>query len=204
VLWDVTDLGRPKRLSQFEGGQPVALSPGGRTVATITYHGQAVLWNVADPRHPVEMTTLSNGDGTQLEELAFSPDGKPFSQRDLAFSPDGTVLASATGTDQVTLWKVTDPARAYRLATVSGLGDFIQAFTFSSRGNLLGAVTYHGAVLVYSLADPARPVRTAAVRSLLTRALFPSGLPRPSETPLCAACSGLGDYAVAFARTGTP
>src|SRR5690348_4227097 len=57
VLWDVTDLSRPKRLSQFEGGQPVALSPDGRTVATITYHGQAVLWNVTDPRHPVEMTT---------------------------------------------------------------------------------------------------------------------------------------------------
>ena len=89
AVWDVTDLSRPRRLSQFEGGQPVALSPDGRTVATITYHGQAALWNVTDPRHPVEMTTLSNGDGTQLEELAFSPDGKPFSQRDLAFSPTG-------------------------------------------------------------------------------------------------------------------
>jgi hypothetical protein len=128
----------------------------------------------------------------------------PFSQQDLAFSPDGTVLASATGTDQVTLWNVTDPARAYRLATVGGLGDFIQAFTFSPRGNLLGAVTYHGAVLVYSLADPARPARTATVRTLLTRAFFPSGLPRPSETPLCDACSGLGDYAVAFAVVGSP
>ena len=210
----------------------MALSPDGRTVATITYGGRAAIWNVANPRRPVEITTLSDGDGTQLEELAFSPDGKilaaahydriflwdmarparprllgtldapvtapegggpiPFSQQDLAFSPDGTVLASATGTDQVTLWNVTDPARAYRLATIGGLGDFIQAFTFSPRGNLLGAVTYHGAVLVYSLANPARPARTATVRSLLTRAFFPSGLPRPSETPLCAACTGLG------------
>ncbi len=242
VMWDVIDLSRPRRLSQFEGGQPVALSPDGRTVATITYGGRAAIWNVANPRRPVEITTLSNGDGTQLEELAFSPDGKilaaahydriflwdmarparprllgtldapvtapegggpiPFSQQDLAFSPDGTVLASATGTDQVTLWNVTDPARAYRLATIGGLGDFIQAFTFSPRGNLLGAVTYHGAVLVYSLADPARPARTTTVRSLLTSAFFPSGLPRPSETPLCAACSGLGNYAVAFAPDG--
>jgi WD40 repeat protein len=242
VVWDITDLRRPQRLSQFEGGQPMTLSPDGRTVATIAYSGQTVLWNVANPRHPVKMTTLSDGDGSQLEELAFSPDGQllatahydkiflwdmasparprllrtldapvtapegggpiPFSQQDLAFSPGGGILASATGTDQVTLWNVTDPARASRVATLGGAGDFIQAFTFSPRGNLLAAVTYHGTVLVYSLADPARPARTATVRGLLNRAVFPSGLPQPSETPLCASCDGLGDYAVAFTPDG--
>ena len=242
MVWDVTDLSRPQRLSQFEGGQPMALSPDGRTVATIAYSGQTALWNVADPRHPVKMTTLSDGDGTKLEELAFSPDSQilatarydkiflwdmasparprllrtldapvtapggdgniPFSQQDLAFSPAGTILASATGTDQVTLWNVTDPAHAYRLATLGGAGDFIQAFTFSARGTLLAAVTYHGTVLVYSLANPARPARTATVRGLLTRAVFPSGSPQPSETPLCATCDGLGNYAVAFAPDG--
>jgi hypothetical protein len=70
------------------------------------------------------------------------------------------------------LWNVTNPAHAYRLAAMDGLGDFIQAFTFSPRGNLLAAVTYHGNVLVYSLTDPARPARIAMVRGLLTRA-FP-------------------------------
>jgi WD40 repeat protein len=242
MVWDVTDLSRPQRLSQFEGGQPLALSPDGRTVATVAYSGQTALWNVADPRHPVKMTTLSDGDGTKLEELAFSPDSQilatarydkiflwdmatparprllrtldapvtapegggpiPFSQQDLAFSPAGSILASATGTDQVTLWNVTDPAHAYRLATLGGAGDFIQAFTFSARGNLLAAVTYHGTVLVYSLANPERPARTATVRGLLTRAVFPSGSPLPSETPLCATCDGLGNYAVAFAPDG--
>ena len=189
MVWDVTDLSLPHRLSQFEGGQPLALSPDGRTVATIAYSGQAALWNVTDPRRPVKMATLSDGDGSKLEELAFSPDGQilatarydkiflwdmasparprllrtldapvtypagdsqiPFSQQDLAFSPGGTILASATGTDQVTLWNVTDPARAYRLATLGGANDFVQAFTFSPRGNLLAAVTIHGTVLVY-------------------------------------------------------
>ena len=241
MVWDVTDLSRPRRLSQFEGGQPMALSPDGRTVATIAYSGQVALWNVADPRRPVKMTTLSDGDGAKLEELAFSPDGQilatarydkiflwdmasparprllrtldapvtypagdgpiPFSQRDLAFSPGGTILASATGTDQVTLWNVTDPAHAYRMATLDGAGDFIQAFAFSPRGNLLAAVTYHGTVLVYSLADPARPARTATVRGLLTRALYPSGSPQPEETPLCATCQP-ASYAVAFTPDG--
>ena len=165
MVWDVTDLSRPQRLSQFEGGQPIALSPDGRTVATIAYSGQPALWNVANPRHPVKMTTLSDGDGSKLWALAFSPDSRilatarydkiflwdvasparprllrtldapvtspagdgniPISPQDLAFSPGGNILASATGTDQVTLWNVTDPARAPRLATLGGAGDFI-------------------------------------------------------------------------------
>jgi len=241
MVWDVTDLSRPQRLSQFEGGQPIALSPDGRTVATIAYSGQPALWNVANPRHPVKMTTLSDGDGSKLWALAFSPDSRilatarydkiflwdvasparprllrtldapvtspagdgniPISPQDLAFSPGGNILASATGTDQVTLWNVTDPARAPRLATLGGAGDFIQAFTFSSRGNLLAAVTFHGTVLVYSLADPPRPARTATARALLTRALYPSGSPQPEETPLCATCQP-ASYAVAFTPNG--
>jgi WD40 repeat protein len=246
VVWDVTDLSRPRRLSQFEGGQPIALSPDGRTVATVTFGGQSALWNVADPRHPVKMTTLHDGDGSLLWGQVFSPDGQilatarydriflwdmasparprllrtldasvtspaqaavgnsdqvPFSPQDLAFSPGGHFLASATGTDQVTLWNVTDPARASRVATIDGPGDFIQAFAFSPRGNLLAAVTYHGTVLVYNLADPARPARTATVRGLLTRALYPSGSSQPHETPLCATC-GPATYAVAFTPDG--
>ena len=240
MVWDVTDLSRPRRLSQFEGGQPVALSPDGRIVATIAYDGQTALWDVANPRHPVKMTTLSDGDGAKLEELAFSPDGRilatarydkiflwdmasparprllrtlgapvtypagdgpiPFSQRDLAFSPGGSILASATGTDQVTVWNVSDPARAYRLATADSTGDFVQGFALSPRGDLLAVLGSNGTVLVYSLADPARPVRTATIRGLLTRARYPDGQSQPDEV-LCGGCI-LASYAVAFTPDG--
>src|SRR4029077_8798801 len=101
----------------------------------------------------------------------------------------------------VTLWNVTDPAHAYRMATLGGAGAFVPAFAFSPGGNLLAAVTDHGTVLVYSVADPARPARTASVRGLLTRALYPSRSSQPHETPLCATC-GLASYAVAFAPGG--
>ena len=246
VLSDITDLSRPERLSHFGGGQPTALSPDGRTVATVVFSDQTALWNVSRPRHPARLATLPATDGGLLWGQTFSPDGRilatahydriflwdvasparprllrsldasvtspaqaavgnsdqvPFSPQDLAFSPDGNILASATGTDQVTLWNVTDPAHAYHMATISGAGDFIQAFAFSPRGNLLAAVTYHGTVLVYSLADPARPARVATVRGLLARALYPSGSPRPREAPLCATCS-LASYAVAFTPDG--
>jgi len=92
------------------------------------------------------------------------------------------------------------PAHAYRMATIDGAGDFIQALAFSPRGNLVAAVTYHGTVLVYSLADPARPARTATVRSLLAGALYPDGQPQPDET-LCATCSP-ASCAAAFSPDG--
>jgi WD40 repeat protein len=245
MVWNVTDPSRPQRLSQFEGGQPTALSPDGRTVATVTFSGRTALWNVADPRHPAMIATLPGSDlrhlNPSLRGQAFSPDGQilatayydqvflwdvasparprllrsldapltspagnsseiPFSPQDLAFSPAGSILASATGTDQVTLWNVTDPARAYRTATVESPGDLIQAFAFSPRGNLLAVLTSHGTVLVYSLADPARPARTATVRGLLNRARYPDGSSQPDEV-LCAGCS-LASYAVAFTPDG--
>jgi WD40 repeat protein len=245
VVWDVTDLSRPRRLSQFEGGQPTALSPDGRTVATVTFSGRTALWNVADPRHPAMVATLPGSDfrhlNPSLRGQAFSPDGRilatayynqvflwdvasparpwllrtlaapvtsaagssseiPFSPQDIAFSPGGTILASATGTDQVTVWNVTDPARAYRLATLGAAGDFTQALAFSPRGNLLAVLTSHGTVLVYNLADPARPARTATVGGLLARARYPDGQTQPDEV-LCDGCI-LASYAVAFSPGG--
>jgi WD40 repeat protein len=246
MMWDISDLSRPRRLSQFEGGEPMALSPDGRTVATVTFGRRTALWNVANPRHPARVATLPATDGNTLWGQAFSPDGqilatgyydgivlwdvtspaRPRLLRSLhaaltspaeaavgsggetalgpqaiAFSPGGRILASVAGTDQIALWNVTDPAHAYRMATLGAAGGFIEAFAFSPGGNLLAAVTYHGTVLVYSLADPARPARTATVHGLLTRALYPNGTPQPAETPLCATC-GPANYAVAFTPGG--
>ncbi|HEX7269426.1 MAG TPA: hypothetical protein VF256_18665, partial [Streptosporangiaceae bacterium] len=246
MVWDVTDLSRPRRLSQFEGGEPMALSPDGRTVATVTFGRRTALWDVANPRHPARIATLPATDGNTLWGQAFSPDGRilatgyydgivlwdvtsrarpqllrslngaltspaeaavgsggetALGPQAIAFSPGGSMLASVAGTDQIALWNVTDPAHAYRMATLGGARDFIVAFAFSPGGNLLAAVTYHGTVLVYSLANPARPARTATVRGLLTRALYPNGTPQPAETPLCATC-GPANYAVAFSPGG--
>jgi hypothetical protein len=100
MVWDVTDLSRPQRLSQFEGGQPTALSPDGRTVATVTFSGRTALWNVADPRHPAMTATLPGSDLRHLNP----------SLRGQAFSPDGQILATAYY-DQVFLWDVASPAR---------------------------------------------------------------------------------------------
>ena len=137
--------------------------------------------------------------------------------QNVAFSPAGNLLASATGSNQVTVWNVADPARAYRLATLAGAGNVTAGLAFSPGGNRLAVLNDPGTPMnyslpdparpdgpgtaaVYSLADPARPVRTATVSGLLFRARYPDGQARPNEI-LCGGC-GLASYAVAFAPGG--
>jgi WD40 repeat protein len=239
TVWNITDPARPRQLSAFRGGNPTALSPGDRIVATVAPGFQPALWNVANPRRPASMAVMQTGDSTALWGEAFSPDGQilaaaytdriflwdvasaarprllrtlaasvpqldngaSFSPYDIAFSPDGRILASVTGTGHITTWNVTDPAHAARIATLTGLRDFVQAIAFSPHGNLLAAVTYHGTVLVFGLADPARPVRTATIRGIMADALYPDGRLRHPYAPPCPLC-GPASYAVAFTPDG--
>ena len=128
-----------------------------------------------------------------LDAPATSPAGNsdevPFSPQDLAFSPGGTILASATGTDQVTLWNVTDPAHAYRTADLDSPGVFTQGLAFSPSGNLLAVLTSHGTVLVYSLADP--PARPAPPRPPACSPARSTRTGSPSQTRCCAPAAAL-------------
>jgi WD40 repeat protein len=239
TVWDIRDPARPRQLSAFRGGNPTALSPDGRIVATVAPGPQPALWNVANPRRPARMAVMQTGDGKALWGEAFSPDGQilavaytdriflwdvasagrprllrtlaasvpqvyngaSFSPYDIAFSPDGRILASVTGTGHVTVWNVTDPARAARIATLTGSRDFVQAIAFSPRGNLLAGVTYHGTVLVFSLAGPARPALSATISGLMADALYPDGRLQHPDAPPCPLCSP-ASYAVAFTPDG--
>ena len=120
-------------------------------------------------------------------------------QGDLVFSPDGRTLASVSGRDQVTVWDVARPARATRIATLAGPGDYFAALAFSPRGNLLAGVTYHGSMLVFRLAGPARPVRVAMRPGLLASSRFPGGGSAPAGP-----CGGDCGFAAAYAAGFTP
>ena len=50
TVWDITDPAPPRQLSAFRGGNPTALSPDGRIVATVAPGPQPALWNVANPQ----------------------------------------------------------------------------------------------------------------------------------------------------------
>jgi WD40 repeat protein len=240
TLWGITGQGRPRRLAVFEGGNPVAISPDGTTVAAPGFGGKTLLWDVARPRHPARLAALAAGSAGEPWGEAFSPDGRilaiastgglalwnvadPARPRllrtlaaslqtgnpgnfdvgdsDLVFAPDGQTLASASGRDQVTLWDVARPARAARIATLAGPGDYFTALAFAPHGNLLAGVTYHGTVAVFRLARPGRPVRVSTRRGSLDRARFHDGAGGPGR-PCGPGCTLNAAYALAFAPGG--
>ncbi len=170
-----------------------AFSPDGQIFAA-AYTDRIFLWDVASAAQPRLLATLA-APATQANN------GPSITPLDIAFSPDGRMLASATGTNHVTVWNITDPARAARVATLTGAPDLVQAIAFSSRGNLLAGVTYYGTVLVFSLADPARPALTTTISTIMTHALYPDGLLQHPDAPPCPPCSP-AQYAVAFTPDG--
>ena len=243
ILWNVTDQALPRRLAEFEGGNPTTISPDGRTVATVAFGGQPILWNVTRPRHPARLAVLpTDFTGPGLWGEAFSPSGSllatassselvlwnvadPARPRllrtlaasvqtsnpgnydlgdgDLVFSPNSRVLASAAGTDQITLWNVTHPAHATRIATLPGPNDYFTALAFSPRANLLAGVTFYGSLLVFRLTGPdhpGHPVRVTILRHLVASARFPGGARGPVDpcSPGCATAA----YAISFTPDG--
>lgn len=197
ALWDVADPRRPARIAVLPAGgnAPLwgeALSPGGQTLA-VAYTDRIFLWNVATAARPRLLGTLA---------APVTPAGKAsFTPQDITFSPDGRILASVDGTGQVTLWNVTDPARATRIATLNGLRDYVEAIAFSPDGALLAGVTYYGTVGLFSLAGPARPALTTTISGIMARALYPDGLLQHPDAPPCPSCSP-ASYAVTFTPDG--
>jgi WD40 repeat protein len=196
TLWDLTGQARPRRLSVFEGGSPATISPDAATVAANAFGGQLALWNVADPARPRLLRRLATAP---LVPDNPGPLPHGVSQAGLVFSPDGHTLASVSGRGQVTLWNLTRPDRATRIATLAGPRGYVAALAFSPRGNLLAGVTYHGSVLVYRVAGPAGPVLVTTRPGLLASARFPGGGRAPA---IPCGCGADAAYAAAFTADG--
>lgn len=157
ILWDVTNQALPRRLAEFEGGNPTTISPDGRTVATIAFGGQPILWNVTRPRHPARLAVLS-------ASFAGSPWGE-------AFSPSGSLLATAS-TSELALWNVADPARPRLLGSLAapvqtgnpgnfdlGDGDLV----FSPDGHILASAFGTDQIALWNVTRPARATRIATL-----------------------------------------
>ena len=127
------------------------------------------LWNVARPRRP---------PARRLAAAPLCPRTRARCRRRkpgrLVFSPDGQILASVSGRDQVTMWNLTRPDRAIRIATLAGPATTSRR-SRSPPGNLLAGVTYHGSVLVFRVACPLARSSSTTRPGLLAGARFPGG-----------------------------
>ncbi|MEU4162125.1 TIR domain-containing protein [Actinoplanes sp. NPDC026670] len=145
-LWNTTDRTNPTRITTLS--EPVAdysslaLSPDGRTLATINQENTAVLWDVTDRPHPVRLATADPAGAVQT----------------VAFSGDGITLATGDGRGITTLWDVTDRSQPQELAA---MGEYVpytaERLAFSPDGTTL-VVDKVRFVAIYDLSDRADPV----------------------------------------------
>ena len=202
ILWNATRPRHPARLAllsaRFSGALwGEAFSPDGHVLAAASAT-EVVLWNVADPARPRLLRVLA-----AAPLVSDNPGPVPFGvgPGDLVFSADGRTLASVSGRDQVTVWNVTDPARATRMATLTGPRDYFAGLAFSPSENLLAGVTYHGTVVAYRLSSPARPVRVSMRRGGLAVARFHNGK-GGLGSPCGPGCTVSAAYALDFTPDG--
>ncbi|SMC94737.1 FOG: WD40 repeat [Lentzea albidocapillata] len=171
----------------------VALSPDGQTMATGSDDSTARLWNVTDPRKPLEIATLS-GHTEPIYTVAFSPDGGTLATAGfdrgvqlwnitdlrnpvqiavltghtenvhaVEFSPDGRTLASAGWDRAVRLWDVTNPRQHTEAAVIDGFAGVLYDVRFSPDGRTLAVAGDKSAIRLFDVMDPRRPVTLSTI-----------------------------------------
>lgn len=153
-IWNIAAPATPRLLARVGGlyyPQHAAFSPDGRTLVTgsgeetIDSNGNAVertraiLWDVASPQAPRQLTTILVWDG----------------EGGIAFGPAGPTLA-LTWANKVSLWNIADPAHPHQLAVLLGDTSEIDAIAFSPDGRSLvtGGLQQHK-ILLWNTTDPA-------------------------------------------------
>jgi WD40 repeat protein len=97
-----------------------------------------ILWDVSDPRSPVQLGTPLTGHADKVTSVAFSPDGK--------------TLASGSGDATVILWDVSDPRSPVKLGTpLSGHTNWVWSVAFSPDGRTLASGSGDATVILWQV-----------------------------------------------------
>ncbi|MFF7632938.1 hypothetical protein ACFZB9_07275 [Kitasatospora sp. NPDC008050] len=123
----------------------VALSSDGRLLASAGNDQIIQIWNIADPQHPVQLSTVASGHTLPIVWVSFSPDGRTL----VSTARDGTAR----------LWRITDPVHPAVWGPPLTYGpDSIAMAVFSPDGRLLATTGKDRAVHLWNITDPAHPV----------------------------------------------
>ncbi|MFD6534545.1 NACHT and WD repeat domain-containing protein [Streptomyces sp. NPDC060184] len=139
----------------------VRFSPDNRTLAlgTLTAGnsttGTVQLWDVADPRRPRRLSTVTVARQQGVSSVAFSPDGA-------TLAVGGGTTGSTGSASLLRLWNVSDPARPAALGgAVAGHTSIVNQVAFSPVGHVMASAGSDDKVLVWDVSDPGRPKAVA-------------------------------------------
>jgi WD40 repeat protein/tetratricopeptide (TPR) repeat protein len=179
----------------------VAFSPDGQTLASASYDGMVILWDVetGQEMRTVELAgsyrlgwhrkhmafspdtqTLASGSGPDLVRLWSASDGALLHTLEghtdevwsVAFSPDGQTLASGSKDSTVRLWQVSDGTP---LDTLQGHWGWAASVAFSPDGAILAAGSLNGTVLLWQVSDGTLLRTLRAPWEVLSLAFSPDG-----------------------------
>jgi WD40 repeat protein len=147
-VWDAWAVPAPRLLSRLpvdpNGVLAMALSGDARTLAVGDYDGGITLWDVSDPGHPGQLSTITAAHHRQVGAVSFSP--------------DDAVLASGGEDGLAVLWDITDPHRPAAIgAPLTGHTRGITSVTFAPDGHTLATGSRDRTVRLWRLDDPTHP-----------------------------------------------
>ncbi|PCE24299.1 WD40 repeat domain-containing protein [Burkholderia ubonensis] len=169
----------------------VAFSEDGKTLASGSYDGSVMLWDVEQHKPIANMT----GHGEEVYGVAFRPHARQVASANedgtvtlwdvdsrksvavfrghqgtvtsVAFSPDGKLLASGGADRTIMIWSV-ESGRP--VATLDGHTDMVTGVTFSPDGTRVASSSWDGTVAIWALSDNTRqrslPVHIGKVLSV--------------------------------------
>ncbi|WP_369258907.1 AAA family ATPase [Streptomyces sp. R35] len=155
-LWDVSDPRHIKLLGRFAqddnapSADQLAFSPDGGLVATLDdADGRVVLWNVTDPRYPIQAGHTKRNEHDDEYSMA------------MAFSPTGDLIATASDSGRIRLWSVTRSGTlsvkgTATTATPTPTGAFT-TLSFSPDKHLLATGGSDNTIRLWDVSDPAHP-----------------------------------------------